>query len=91
MQAPDTRYHNLIHQARMVIPRLEKLTPDSSFAHQASGCRRNLLRIVDQFDRSPAGTDWSLEAPKLEHALEFSYQILEKAAKEMPADDEGMI
>lgn len=80
---------NLIEQARMLIPRLEKLTPDSSYAHHASGCRRNLLRIVDQFERTPEGHEYPFEVPVLEHALDFSYDVLEKAAKETPADDEG--
>lgn len=67
---------NLIKQAKLIIPRLEKITPDSSWAHRASGCRGTLIRLVTDSEENAADTDL------LWQALEQSYYLLEQAARE---------
>jgi hypothetical protein len=67
---------NLIKQAKLIIPRLEKITPDSSWAHRASGCRGTLIRLVTDNEDNAADT------VLLWQALNQSYYLLEQAAKE---------
>ena len=67
---------NLIKQAKLIIPRLEKITPDSSWAHRASGCRGTLIRLMSDREDNAADTD------RLWQALKQSYYLLEQAAKE---------
>jgi len=68
----------LIHQAKIAIPRLEHLLPDSVYAHRASGCRRNLLRLLSTEEHDLADFDET----RLQYALDVSFAILEQAAKD---------
>jgi hypothetical protein len=77
----------LLKQARMLIPRLERLSPDSSWAHRASGCRGTLLRLFQQvethatFNQSPA-LDEAQDLIEMEKALTQGFNILSEAARE---------
>ncbi len=77
----------LVKQARLVIGRLERLTPDSLWARKASGCRGTLLRLVQQGcsdSSAKCGPDRGLtskEARSLQQALVQGYRILNEAAK----------
>ena len=81
----------LVKQARLVLPRLEKITPDSPWAHKASGCRGSLIRMVE-FQEESSGSrtnagDLSNQLNDgdlivLRNALERSFDILEGAAAE---------
>jgi len=59
--------------ASMLIARLERLSADSYWAHQASGVRGSLLRLVE------AGELDSEQGSKL---ISRGFEYLEKAAKE---------
>lgn len=62
--------HDLI---RMLISRLERLSADSYWAHQASGVRGSLLRLLE------AG---ELDSEQSGILVERGFNFLEKAAKE---------
>ena len=81
----------LVKQARLIIPRLEKITPDSSWAHKASGCRGSLIRMMElQEESSRSRTNAENRSTQLNdgdlivlrNALERSFDILEGAAAE---------
>jgi hypothetical protein len=81
----------LVKQAKLIIPRLEKITPDSSWAHRASGCRGSLIRLLalqGEYDNSSTNSRYvpsSLnddDLDNLRNALERSFGILEGAAAE---------
>jgi hypothetical protein len=57
----------------MLIDRLERLSADSFWAHQASGVRGSLLRIVEDRDQ---------DSPQARVLLERGFYFLEKAARE---------
>jgi len=81
----------LVKQAKLVMPRLEKITPDSSWAHKASGCRGSLIRMLELQEElsgsRPNAGDGSIQLNEgdlnvLRNALERSFEILEGAAAE---------
>ena len=57
----------------MLISRLERLSADSYWAHQASGVRGSLLKLIDSRDLNSEGG---------EYLVERGFELLEKAAKE---------
>jgi hypothetical protein len=62
-----------IYQANLAIPRLERIAPDSSWAHRATGVRRTLLRLIDEH---PPDNE------RLHAVLLQGFDLLEKAAKD---------
>lgn len=76
-----------LHQtetAHLLISRLERLSADSFYAHQASGLRGSLLRYLEQAEaanQSPALVEFS--QAQIENMLSLGFQILEKAAREI--------
>lgn len=66
---------NPILMTKTLLDRLERISADSSWAHQASGVRASLAKTV------------SMEDPDLERLsslLELGFLILENAAGEIP-------
>jgi len=57
----------------MLVARLERLSADSYWAHQASGVRGSLLRIIEK-ER--------LESSEVDILVEMGFDFLEKAARE---------
>jgi len=57
----------------MLVARLERLSADSYWAHQASGVRGSLLRLMENDN---------LEATDLGMLIDKGFNFLEKAAKE---------
>lgn len=57
----------------MLVARLERLSADSYWAHQASGVRGSLLRIIE---------NERLESSDVDILLEMGFDFLEKAARE---------
>jgi hypothetical protein len=57
----------------MLVARLERLSADSYWAHQASGVRGSLLRIIE---------DDHLDSPQAANLLAKGFEFLEKAALE---------
>lgn len=63
--------------AKFLLDRLERISADSSWAHQASGIRSALSKKL-------AGGDYKEE--DLKALIEPGFQILENAAGEIPGD-----
>lgn len=63
---------------KRLIDRLERLSADSTYAHQASGLRGTLLRYVESLE---AGIEVSAE--DLNQVIEAGFEILKNAAKEV--------
>lgn len=80
MEDKTTSTTTLLRQVRLVIPRLERITPDSSWAHRASGYRRTLLRLALRLSEQGTASDGDRLA--LARALAASYAILHAAARE---------
>jgi hypothetical protein len=57
----------------MLVARLERLSADSYWAHQASGVRGSLLRIIEN-DR--------VDSPRAIYLVKKGFEYLEKAARE---------
>ena len=57
----------------MLIARLERLSADSYWAHQASGVRGSLLRIIE---------NEGLDSSEVDILVEMGFDFLEKAARE---------
>jgi hypothetical protein len=57
----------------MLVARLERLSADSYWAHQASGIRGSLLRVIENDH---------LESSQAANLLEKGFEYLEKAARE---------
>lgn len=72
--------HNLAWQ---LLARLERLSADSPWAHQASGVRGALLRSLQTEEASGRGKDASPGSDDLQALIECGFMILEKAAREM--------
>lgn len=70
--------------AKSLIFMLERLSVDSYWAHQASGLRGALLRCLEDIE---SGTDEDINN-RLEELLRKGFDILERAAKEIPDNDQ---
>ena len=60
--------------------RLERLSADSTFAHQASGLRGTFLRYIERIE---TGAD--MDNTELDQLVEYGFEILRLAAKEIGA------
>lgn len=74
----EQRDERLARQARILLDRLERLSADSTWAHQASGLRGSLIRCLNQFNEE------SVDLGYLEELLARGFDILTKAAREIP-------
>jgi hypothetical protein len=74
-----------IEQSCRLIERLERLSADSYWAHQASGVRGALLRSVEQQSRQSETDSNQHNSNKmgLDELLLRGYFILEQAAREL--------
>ena len=69
---------NLTEQnAALLLIRLERISADSRWAHQASGIRASLAKRISREDLNPE---------EIQPLLDQGYLILEKAAAEFPED-----
>jgi hypothetical protein len=66
-----------IYKARLLVDRLERLSADSIWAHRASGVRASLHKLLAKLD-----SDQALD--ELDALIELGFEILEKAAQEVP-------
>lgn len=78
---PDDKL--LLLKARVLLDRLERLSADSSFAHRASGIRGAILRQLAAIE----GEDIRFDRTKFNQFVEQGYQILTRAAQEIPEGD----
>jgi len=67
-------------QAKILVHRLERLTADSVWAHRASGLRASL-------DKYLATTRDNPDMKKLESLIQEGFNILENAARDIPASE----
>jgi Ser/Thr protein kinase RdoA (MazF antagonist) len=72
-----------IAAATLLVSRLERLSADSYWAHQASGVRGALLRLVERYESTSSLSDSELR--HLENTLQLGYHLLSLAAKEVTA------
>jgi len=70
-----------IAEIRQLIARLERLSADSAWAHRAAGLRGNLIKALAALEAGESLSDG------LGGLVEQSYQILVRAAREIPAND----
>jgi hypothetical protein len=68
---------NPILMAKILLDRLERISADSSWAHQASGIRAALAKIISQEDH---------DTGQLSDLMEKGFLILENAAGEIPEE-----
>ena len=66
-----------ITRAQVLLTRLERISADSQWAHQASGVRASISKSLSN-SQSDLGS--------LEQLLDTGFNILEKAAAEIPED-----
>ncbi len=66
--------------ARQLAARLERLSADSYWAHQASGVRGSLLRSISEVESTPQPA--ALAYHHLDELIEKAYLILVKAAQQ---------
>ena len=64
---------------RMLTTRLERLSVDSAWARRASGLRGSLIKALSAADEGTPPT-----AEHLDLLIERSFEILSKAAREIP-------
>jgi hypothetical protein len=62
---------------RLLLPRLERISVDSYWAHRASGVRGSLTRILEQME-----TGASIDPVSLKANLSMGFEILKEAAEE---------
>ena len=68
----------VVRQARVLVDRLGRCSADSVWAHKASGVRAALDKGLGQVARGEA------DMGQLEALVEIGYQLVEKAAGEIP-------
>ena len=79
MPNPDAH----IQLLRMLTKRLERLSVDSIWARRANGLRGSLVKALAAADEGAAP-----DAAQLDLLVERSFEILSKAAREIPDRDE---
>jgi len=82
-----SRTAQLVKQAALLIPRLEKLLPDSRWQHRISGSRGALLRLTAAYSANPKQVLSQEEAALLARAVEHAYHILETAALQIEGEE----
>ena len=66
-------------KAQLLLDRLERISSDSSWAHQASGIRASLAKCLAREDCDPESLDF---------LMELGFDILQKAASEIPEKED---
>ncbi len=88
----DERYE----WARSLVAKLERLSANSTWAHRASGLRGALLRALAEYERRlsagaqhPDPSD-AQRWESLDRLIVAAFDILEKAAKEIPVPEDWL-
>jgi hypothetical protein len=76
----NDRYLELL---KRLVDRLERLSADSTYAHQASGLRGTFLRYIERIE-----FDKNVNQVELDQLVEYGFEILRLAAREIGAQDE---
>ncbi len=67
---------------QLLASRLEKLSADSRWAHQASGLRGNIIKLLEESEQK------SILQDRMEALIEHGFHLLRQAAREIPDLDE---
>jgi hypothetical protein len=78
MSIPDS-----VELLRLLVSRLERLSVDSRWARRASGLRGNIIKVLEEADAGQV-----ISSDRLDLLINRSFEILRKAAKEIPDIDE---
>ena len=70
-------YQLTIDKAQILLNRLERISADSPWAHQASGIRASIAKTISENQS---------DLTSLEKLLDLGFEILENAAAEIPED-----
>jgi hypothetical protein len=73
----------LFLQAKILIQRLGRLSADSFWAHRASGVRASLDKFLAGIEKGDGFMRADLEA-----LIQSGFELLEKAAREIPSPEE---
>ena len=76
------RKHQLL-QAKILVERLARLSADSVWAHRASGMRASLDKFLENIEVGHSG-----DMEQLDHLIRLGFEILEKAAEEIPVPED---
>ena len=76
-QTLNKQYLELLQR---LVDRLERLSADSAYAHQASGLRGTYLRNIEYLE-----SGMQVNQPELDQLVEIGFEILRKAAEEIGA------
>lgn len=68
-----------IQLLRLLVSRLERLSVDSHWARRASGLRGNILKLLEEADSGE-----EVSASRLELLTEAAFEILRRAAQDIP-------
>ena len=68
-----------IELLRLLAGRLERLSVDSHWARRASGLRGNIIKVLDESE-----TTNDVEASRLDLLIEAAFDLLRRAARELP-------
>lgn len=71
---PSLPDNKLIH---LLLPRLERISVDSYWAHRASGVRGALVRILEQIETGEA-----VDPASLQVTIRVGFEVLKAAAEE---------
>jgi len=71
-----------VQLAKILLSRLEKISTDSPWAHQASGIRASIAKTLSREKHFLN----NVAAHNLEGLLNLGFEILENAAREIPDD-----
>jgi hypothetical protein len=92
MSTPASDLDDLLHTARLLAVRLERLSADSLWARRASGLRGALLRHLEQYETAsstPVNQEGQPASQSAEQVAELAqivahgFAILRKAAQEI--------
>jgi len=73
-------------QAKILVERLARLSADSIWARRASGLRASLDKTVHQLE---AGQ--TVDQDHFEHLVSLGFEMLEKAAEEIPVPEDILL
>ena len=74
------------HQAKILVERLARLSADSIWARRASGLRASIDKTIHQIEAGER-----VEQTHFEHLVALGFEMLEKAAEEIPVPEDILI
>ena len=82
MSSNDNRDQATIDLARLLVERMERLSPDSIWARRSSGYRGALLKVVTRLESDHEGSLTTREQDLLylERVIPIGFALLERAA-----------